>query len=518
MSLQVGYYGDYLTTNYPTINAIHCQASLAYVIHDVWDNYEAQTMTTSSIQSDNLERQEIQDNNRHTSTIFALLGLGIFAILGIWGGLPPESERLAFIGGMVFLIAMTILSGAAVWYLMLRPLPANHKIISEPLVNPVYRQVMAILLAISAISLTVGGVWDEIWHRDFGLPFGEDLFWRPHLLMYGAFLIVIFLAVFGWFTILRRGRGTLQQRFRADPILSYITLLGTFLIYSLPFDPLWHMIYGADISAWSVPHIILGGTFLITTILFTATQLSILQKRRWQSILSFNLNDGLMIVILSFLAPPLLQLLVLEWSMTGGTVNPNSVVAQRPDWMLPTLLTLASVFIVTFVTHALKRVGVGTVILVIAFVFRSLLITLADNVQISAIMWALVIPPAIGIDIYYAYVYSRQGKIPSWIGVALAATITSTVIGLPLINRWLVIPEIAWLDLLTVVPAILIAALAASWMGSTVGNFVSQVDNRAEANQTQLAQVRRFSPVAFAAYLVFLLWFIMTAIPPVEII
>ncbi|MEL6408616.1 MAG: hypothetical protein AAFR81_29885 [Chloroflexota bacterium] len=457
------------------------------------------------------------EETHNKSLIFASLGLLIFLVLGIWGGLPPEGERATFIGGILFLVLMSFLSGVATWHLMIRPLPEGYKSTTRPLINPVYRQVMAILLAISTLSLTIGGVWDEIWHRDFGIPFGEDLFWRPHLMMYGAFLIVIGLGFFGWYTIMSRGRGTIQQRFRSDPILSYITLLGTFLIYSLPFDPLWHLIYGEDISAWSVPHIILGATFLLVTILFLASQLSILPKRQWGSVRQMNLTTVGLIIVLSFLTPPLLQLLVLEWSQTSGTVSPTSIVAQRPEWMLPALLTFAALFISNLVTHALKRVGIAVLVLGAAFLFRTLLISMATNPNISAVMWLLVIPPAIGVDLAYLIGYWRTGQVPSWIYSVLAGTLTSIVIGLPAINAILVIPEIGWGDLFIVMPATLIAATVGGWMGYTLGNFTTEIDNQSEGYEDQLRQVRQALPVALVLYLVFLVWFIMTAVPPVDL-
>ena len=33
--------------------------------------------------------------------------------------------------------------------------------------------VIAALAAISGINIVIGGFWDEMWHRSFGLPFGD---------------------------------------------------------------------------------------------------------------------------------------------------------------------------------------------------------------------------------------------------------------------------------------------------------------------------------------------------------
>ena len=105
-----------------------------------------------------------------------------------------------------------------------------------------------------------------MWHRSFGLPFGEDLLWRPHLLLYFGFLSVSALAGVALLILLRgssdlQSRPSLQQRFRAQPVLGLLTLVGGFLIFAIPADPVWHTLYGEDITAWSLPHLILTISF-----------------------------------------------------------------------------------------------------------------------------------------------------------------------------------------------------------------------------------------------------------------
>ncbi len=116
---------------------------------------------------------------------------------------------------------------------------------------------MAALLALGSLALMVGGFWDEVWHRKYGLPFGEDLLWRPHLLIYFGLLLPPALAAVSLVQIITRGEGRLPQRLRADPGMSLLVFLGVFLLLNVPADPIWHLIYGEDISAWSLPHLVL---------------------------------------------------------------------------------------------------------------------------------------------------------------------------------------------------------------------------------------------------------------------
>lgn len=451
------------------------------------------------------------DGNQRTTFIFVGIVAFIFTVLGIWGGLPPEGERLAFVGGVLFLISMVAVTGVAVWHLMLRPMPEAHRVIAQPLINPAWRQLLAAMLALSGISLTLGAFWDEMWHRDFGIPFGEDFFWRPHLLMYGAFLLVIFLALGGWFTILRKGRGSLQQRFRMDPVLSYVTLFGTFLIYSLPFDPLWHAIYGEDLSAWSIPHVILSGTFALTLVMFMATQLSILPERDWRTIFRPDFATLGLVLILSFAVSPLVQLIIIEWSYDSL----RDLVYARPDWLLPALIAFVASFVSYFATHSLKRLGVATLIVTLAFVVRMIFVALGENPNLNAKMWGLIIPVAVGIDLFYLGFDGLRGQRPHWAIPAAAGSALAMVVIVPLINAILVAPTLEVLDLLLVFPMAMVGGLTGAWLGMTMGRFASQMDNQTQEHETQLSRVRLAMPALGVAYVLFIAWFMMTATPPV---
>jgi hypothetical protein len=86
------------------------------------------------------------------------------------------------------------------WHLLFRPLPTGQTVREQP-IQASYRQALALLLGVGGYGITVGGFWDEIWHRQYGIPFGEDFFWRPHLLMYFGIGVTIVLAFAGLYII-----------------------------------------------------------------------------------------------------------------------------------------------------------------------------------------------------------------------------------------------------------------------------------------------------------------------------
>ena len=50
-------------------------------------------------------------------------------------------------------------------------------------------------------------------------------------------------------------------------MVGLLILNAAFLLYALPADPVWHLIFGEDITAWSVPHLILLISFVLTQLL-----------------------------------------------------------------------------------------------------------------------------------------------------------------------------------------------------------------------------------------------------------
>ena len=117
-------------------------------------------------------------------TLTAIAGVVVFVAFTIWGGIPTETKV-----GLFWLQASLFLPGhlrlRPGFLASARPSPGNRTCANHRMYGFVVSREREIARAdlwrAAAYAIFVGGVWDEIWHRSYGIPFGEDLFWRPHL-------------------------------------------------------------------------------------------------------------------------------------------------------------------------------------------------------------------------------------------------------------------------------------------------------------------------------------------------
>lgn len=433
-------------------------------------------------------------------------------LLTYWAGLPPADKLLLFVVGVLVLTASLGLFGWLFWHLMLRPLPAGQSIVRSTTLPATYRQVLALLIAISGLNVVVGGFWDEVWHRTYGIPFGQDLLWRPHLMLYLGFGIVSLLAFVGLYVIVKRGRGTLQQRFRADPVMGLLVLIGGFLVYALPVDPLWHIIYGEDISAWSIPHLVLFTSFTLIMLLATAIQLTTAPTQKWAMRARVGFNELLVCLTLAFALNITLQVLTTEWDViqTIPAVR-DSAFWARPVWLLPAIVSaLTALFGVTAI-HTLRRPGAAIITGLLALAVRAALVAAFGQVGITFNVWLVALLPMAALDIAFAWRIANQGRPLIWWEGGLAAWVGSGL-SLWLIDRLLVYPDITVNTVPAMLAACLVTSLGAAWLGGALGDYLATANKQVEA--TPYTWVRLVPPIAGLGVLAFIILFIATATPP----
>jgi hypothetical protein len=242
---------------------------------------------------------------------FCLLPL----LLGFFWGSPNGIDFSLFLG------LLLVIAGLSLFFWQFYRLYQNVSVHETQFKGQIKRIALGLLLI--QVNLFVAGIWDEVWHLKYGIPFGEDFFWRPHLLLYTGFGLVLLLGLEAWLSIFWRMKGNLAHRLQAEPILGIFLFLLLFLMLTLPLDPFWHSLYGEDISVWSIPHALmfylgLGLNFLC----FSAVEASCspLEKR---------FAKFLLLLIFSFMA--YFQMLDFRaWE----------VVAKHPTWLLPLLAVL----------------------------------------------------------------------------------------------------------------------------------------------------------------------------------
>lgn len=433
--------------------------------------------------------------------------LALILALVRWAGLPTAEALPLFMAGVAILVVMLFVVAFLAWHLLWRPLPAGHR---QPVASALaghHRQLLGILLGIAGINIVVGGFWDEVWHRQYGIPFGEDLLWRPHLMLYFGFLLTSALAFGALLVLLRRGKGTLQQRFRADPIIGLLVLVGGFLIYALPSDPIWHLIYGEDISAWSLPHLLLSLSFSLIILLAVAILLSTAPAKAWTSLRRLAGSHWLVLLLLSFMLLVLLQVLVTEWD-TGSSF----VVHHRPVWLLPAILVAVGSCIGVLANHTTRSFGAATVVAASALLVRLGLMTAFGYDGISADPWFCTLAPMAALDLTYGLHLRQSGRPPAfWLG-GLAALVGMVVISFPLINRLFSYPDITLANLPGMLMASGVGALAGAWLGRGIGDYLGTANK--QGTEAVAGQVRALPAFALALALAFIIFLITTATPP----
>lgn len=435
--------------------------------------------------------------------------LAILFILSVvyWGGVVRGPKLPAFMLGIAVLIATLCAFALAFWHLLIRPLPMRHRVVASQSINAGYRQAIALLLGIASINIVVGGFWDEVWHRLYGLPFGEDFFWRPHLLMYFGFLSVMALGLVGLYVVVRQLQGTLQQRFRAIPAIGLLILVAAFMMYVLPADPAWHQIYGSDLTAWSIPHLLLMLNFTTIMLVAVAIQLSMVPTREWRTLASITLYDILPLLMFACILLINLQLFTTEYDQVGAYDNP--IMRARPEWVLPFLIAGVATFVGVLANHSLRYAGAATVAGLLALGLRYGLIQAFDAEVVRASGWIVALLPLLAIDLWVGYSLLR-GKTPTWIGAGIAGTV-GMIAAYPLMMR--LYPEMVIGNLLVTVVMVLVASLCASWLGVRIGDYLATSNKQVRRSGVPVT-VPLASVGALAVLAGFILFFINTATPP----
>ncbi len=437
------------------------------------------------------------------------IGLVVLAALGYWGGIPSKNQGLFFlgIGSLLIMMILTITLG---WLLLATPNSETKYPISGKTVGVGPRQFMALALTVSSINIVVGGFWDEVWHRKYHIPFGDDFFWRPHLMLYFGLILVILLALWSvW--LLGRQEGSWRQRFRRNPALSFLLLLGGFLTYIVPADPIWHFIYGNDISAWSLPHILLALSFALISIAAIAILVSTLVEKQW-GFLGLNPADGICIIALAFAFTVSLQLMTTEWDSIRVISRYSPYIFwQRPEWLLPAVIAFIATFFAVFATYVTRRIGSATAVGILALSLRFALLSIFDLKTLSADTWLVSLPIFLTVDAL-AVLNLRVNNALRWWQVGLSAALSMTFMGLFLLSKLFIYPEVKQQTLPMMVIMIGLMSLFASWCAIQLSKALNA--NKMPEETMPSHALLWISPLGIILMIVFIAYFIATAQPP----
>ncbi len=451
--------------------------------------------------------------------IVALSGVGVLVAMGMWGGTArPGPLFAAGLGLMIGIMAAFVLLG---WWLYLSPMHSRSNT-SEPSYNA--RKLVAVCVPIAGMLFAAGGIWDEAWHKRYG-GFGNDFLWAPHFLLYSSLGMIALIALGSAFMLLRGG--DIRARFRDEPLIGLIGLVAAYLVISLPGDQLWHIIYGIDLTAWSLPHISVAGGVALVMLSALALQLSFVPKQSWQGLQGMRGPEIWAIVQIASAQVPLVQIGTSEWDDITTIVdirNPNAMSDfslafwQRPEWLYPVVLTVLGLFSANLTLYALRRVGAATVVALLVALTRTVVALSLDaadpGYQLAFIAYWFLIPPAIALDLWYA-VRHRQANRPITLGLGnLLATGALLAVALPIIAQSFVYPRINASTLPWMIVISLVIGHAAGWAGASVGEWLATRERPEHEVAPTTRWVSRLVTAASVGALVYALMVIITARPP----
>ncbi|MCW5851634.1 MAG: hypothetical protein KIT87_16290 [Anaerolineae bacterium] len=448
--------------------------------------------------------------------LIASVTFAILCLVAYWGGAAKIDAR--FWTGVVILSALILAFGAVTWWLFLSPVPAGKKV-RLPSLSLAVRQAVAFLATISNLMLVAGGTWDEAWHRRFGVGAAiNDFFWQPHLMIYGSMALTSLFAM-GGLLLLLRGRGDVRLRFRAEPMIGLLALTSAFAAFSAPSDAVWHQVYGLDITAWSLPHVMLSTSIALVMLTTAAMHLSQRPAAAWRGLGALSLPEALAALMLGASVVLFTLIAATEWeSITAIGAGLPAAFWTRPEWLYPVVvLSIASLY-GHVALYAARRVGFATLVMLVALGLRWGLMSLGGltvgqrDVPVTAHL--LLLLPALALDGWYWLRRRDPESNTTLMGGALVSNTFGLLTILPLIATTMVFPRVN----ASTVPAMilwgLLMGLWFAWTGSGVGRWLSRLG----AGQERVAALSPRAVWVGASALVLLALFtvvyMLTAIPP----
>ncbi len=449
--------------------------------------------------------------------IMFVVAVALTIVYTAWGGIPAPEYRVTFIIGVglvLALIAVLIVSG---WHLLVRPITSGKTIQRADSLSATLRTLLAVLISVTALNNVVGIVWDDVWHHTFGIPLGKDFFWAPHILIYTFLGSVSLIALVAFYFLGIRSKGTYQRRFRANPVVGILVLAGIFFVFATPTDPLWHTLYGAEIGAWSFPHILLLWSISSAMMMVPMLLVTTMPKRDWGSVLKIRAKDVIIIATYAFMSSALLILLTTEWDGIENLSAENlSIVMSRPDWLLTTTIVFIIGITGSLALHTTRRTGSAILMGVLALGIRASLLEIVGTDTLTSNAWIIAVVVLLSMEIAYAAWGIVRGTPAPWWAAGIGATLGLIAV-LPFFDRLFVYPILSASSIPMVIVTGFIAACATHWAGRHLAERLwgfSDIPADAQPSATENRVIHRIAPAAYLIVIVITVAWAATAPPP----
>jgi len=452
----------------------------------------------------------------------ALILTGIAALLVLltyWGGTPATGPKLYL--GIGLLVVLALSFGPLVWWLYLSPLP-GVTVQPQPITarTATIRQLVVVVLILAGTMMSIGGLWDQVWHQVFG-GFGSDFLWPPHFLLYASIGLQALTALAGLIAV-ARGQGGLRERFRREPLLGLIAIAGTYLVVSIPSDEIWHRLYGLDLTGWSLPHILLGVMIHLVLLSAIAMQLSLTPRRAWQTLRGIRWQEFVAVLPLIWGMTVFIQLFTVDWEANSriGAVADNYDVYffNRPEWLYPVVLVVLGLYLANLILHASRRAGTATIVGVLALVFRAgvynMLMGRAPQIDMGMLPYLVILPGMLVLDVWYAWRRVKAEENTTLVGGNALASVVMLIIGLPLIAAVAAYPRVNAATVPWMIVFSLLMGQVGGWAGASVGRWLGNIGGHIEEEMPVQRWLAWASATALVIALAVIFLYIRYAPPP----
>src|SRR5262249_21388600 len=146
------------------------------------------------------------------------------------------------------------------------------------------------------------------------------------------------------------------------------------MVYAIPTDPIWHGLYGSDLSAFSIPHILMALLNVFAFLSVCALLISATPQRRWQGVWKLTAQDIIPLMAFIAMLTTMLILLTVDWYTVRDETGIRAFLRQRPDWLPLAFIVFLATWIGSTVNRVLRYYGAATLVGVSAFALRLLLV------------------------------------------------------------------------------------------------------------------------------------------------
>jgi hypothetical protein len=337
-------------------------------------------------------------------------------------------------------------------------------------------------------------------------------------MLYFGLSTLVMVGGWSWWTLMTRGKGTLQQRFRANPLLGISFLGGLFTVYAVGADPIWHKFYGADLAPWSVPHLLILMLIFTMATLGIAYHKTLMPQREWGLKLNFHWRDLLMLLVTAAAMVTFTIVLTVQWyNVSGGGGKQLEQIMSYPVWMLAVFITFLASMFGMLILHSTRQIGSATLVGVLTFAIRLLLDSGLGGVRDGTTPLWLIIPLMLSLDIWYAISIRRTQQPPAVWTTAVVVAAVFGLVSIPIMAAVFPFVPLTPVNIVAMLVASFVVALGILWLGRYIAGMSAYGGvEMAPAAAPQTAVPPSWSnALLYVAFLAFVVFFVATATPPV---